>query len=148
MNCPLCQHGFSDRAACHACGLINNCKLLRCPQCGYEFVEESKILSWLLRVFRRPKRLPTTPGHEPFLLSRQPVLASRRIVSVSSQNNSRIDRLAVLGIVPGTELMILQKSPCCVIRIGETELALDSELVDSIFVEPVGDEERQHVSNR
>jgi Fe2+ transport system protein FeoA len=38
--------------------------------------------------------------------------------------------------VPGAELRIVQQQPACVIRVGETELALDREIAREILVEP------------
>lgn len=41
-------------------------------------------------------------------------------------------KLAVFGILPGTEVEILQIHPVYVLRIGHTELALDKELAQNI----------------
>jgi DtxR family Mn-dependent transcriptional regulator/ferrous iron transport protein A len=45
------------------------------------------------------------------------------------------DTLAVFGLVPGADFELLQKSPAFVLRVGETELALDSEVASRILVE-------------
>jgi Fe2+ transport system protein FeoA len=49
--------------------------------------------------------------------------------------------LAVFGLVPGAEVEVLQRRPTCVVRIGETDLALDADIANEILVEPVGDVE-------
>ena len=49
ITCPLCQFRFSEQEGCRSCGLVHHCELLRCPHCGYEFVETSKILSFFSR---------------------------------------------------------------------------------------------------
>ena len=39
MKCPLCGHTFNEdqaRGGCSACNLFSACKMLRCPNCGYE----------------------------------------------------------------------------------------------------------------
>ncbi|MBI4208818.1 MAG: ferrous iron transport protein A [Deltaproteobacteria bacterium] len=60
-----------------------------------------------------------------------------QIVSISSQNLKRLDRLAVMGILPGGEVKIHQKRPSYVIRVGETDIAMDQEVVKDIYVKPV-----------
>lgn len=57
-----------------------------------------------------------------------------RIVFIAPKDHSRMDRLSSLGIVPGTEVSLHQKKPAFVIRIGETELALDTEIAGEIYV--------------
>ncbi len=57
-----------------------------------------------------------------------------RIVFISSKYHARLDRLSSLGIVPGSILRLHQKQPTYLIKIGETELALDGDLAKEIFV--------------
>jgi DtxR family transcriptional regulator, Mn-dependent transcriptional regulator len=57
-----------------------------------------------------------------------------RIVFIAPKDHSRMDRLSSLGIVPGTEVQLHQKRPAFVIRIGETELALEMEIAGEIYV--------------
>jgi len=61
-----------------------------------------------------------------------------RIVFIAPKDHSRMDRLSSLGIVPGTEISLHQKKPAFVIRIGETELALDTEIAGEIYVKELG----------
>ncbi len=44
--------------------------------------------------------------------------------------------LTVFGVVPGASVTIVQQQPACVIKVGETELALDREIAREILVEP------------
>lgn len=54
-HCPLCNALFDETAEnCHTgCYMSNGCPLIKCPQCGYEFVTESKTVNFLKKVFRR-----------------------------------------------------------------------------------------------
>lgn len=61
-----------------------------------------------------------------------------RIVFIAPKSASRIDRLAVLGILPGSEIQIHQKRPSYVIRIGETDVALEQEIIKDIYVKWAG----------
>ena len=60
-----------------------------------------------------------------------------KIVFISSKYHARLDRLSSLGIIPGGVILLHQKQPTYVIRIGETELALDKDLAKEIFVKKV-----------
>ena len=52
--CPLCQHKFPlEGATCSGCGMRGGCEMVKCPRCGYKFVEESKILTFLKGLFKR-----------------------------------------------------------------------------------------------
>lgn len=43
-------------------------------------------------------------------------------------------KLASLGILPGVRLRVVQRSPAWVLRMGRTEIALDTELASRIRV--------------
>ncbi|MBI5681759.1 MAG: FeoA domain-containing protein [Deltaproteobacteria bacterium] len=59
---------------------------------------------------------------------------SGRIVFITPASHSRLDKLGSLGIVPGSIIKLHQKKPSFVIEIGETMLALDSEIAKEIYV--------------
>jgi DtxR family Mn-dependent transcriptional regulator len=63
--------------------------------------------------------------------------ASGRIVFIAPKFHDRMDRLAALGVIPGSELRLHQRSPSYVIEIGETTIALDPEIAGEIFVKPL-----------
>lgn len=58
------------------------------------------------------------------------------IVRVESRHRTRTDRLAAYGVTPGTVLTLQQKFPTFVVRVGETNLALDAEIASDILVRP------------
>ena len=59
-----------------------------------------------------------------------------RIVFIAPRFHDRMDRLAALGVVPGTTIRLHQRSPSFVIELGETTLALDPEIAREIYVKP------------
>jgi DtxR family transcriptional regulator, Mn-dependent transcriptional regulator len=63
--------------------------------------------------------------------------ATGRIVFIAPRFHDRMDRLAALGVIPGSELRLHQRSPSYVVEIGETTIALDPEIAGEIFVKPV-----------
>ncbi len=47
MKCTLCGFEFNEEnadTACKGCFMMKNCKLIKCPNCGFEIPAESK---WL-----------------------------------------------------------------------------------------------------
>jgi DtxR family transcriptional regulator, Mn-dependent transcriptional regulator len=63
--------------------------------------------------------------------------ATGRIVFIAPRFHDRMDRLASMGVVPGSEIRLHQRSPSYVIEIGETTIALDAEIAGEIFVKRV-----------
>ncbi len=70
-------------------------------------------------------------------LSTLPLGSRARIVFVAPKWADRMDRLACLGVLPGSEIRLKQRSPSVVIEAGETTLALDPEIAAEIYVKPV-----------
>lgn len=57
-----------------------------------------------------------------------------RIVFITPRTHALLDRLTSLGIIPGSRIRLHQKHPTCVIRIGETDIAIDAEVARQVFV--------------
>lgn len=83
--------------------------------------------------FRRTLR-PLVTGLTSFELG-----ARGRIVFIAPRFHDRMDRLAALGVIPGSEIRLHQRSPAFVIEVGETTIALDPEIAGEIFVKPVAE---------
>jgi DtxR family Mn-dependent transcriptional regulator len=60
-----------------------------------------------------------------------------RIVFIAPKFHDRMDRLAALGVIPGSTIRLHQRSPSYVIEVGETTIALDPEIAGEIYVKPV-----------
>ncbi len=63
--------------------------------------------------------------------------ATGRIVFIAPKFHDRMDRLAALGVIPGSTVRLHQRSPSYVIEVGETTIALDPEIASEIFVKRV-----------
>jgi DtxR family Mn-dependent transcriptional regulator len=83
--------------------------------------------------FRRTVR-PLVTGLPSFDLG-----ARGRIVFIAPRFHDRMDRLAALGVIPGSEIRLHQRSPAFVIEVGETTIALDPEIAGEIFVKRVAE---------
>jgi Fe2+ transport system protein FeoA len=131
--CPFCALEFeaADSLCAHGCPLRASCGLLRCPSCDYEFPRAARSTTWLGRLLHRAP--PVDPCHR-----FQPVsdLESGQSATVIALGGGayRRNALAVFGLVPESEITLVQRRPACVVRVGETELALDPEIAREILV--------------
>lgn len=41
-KCPLCgnEFGMGSATACQSCPMGGSCNMIKCPNCGYEFIPE------------------------------------------------------------------------------------------------------------
>ena len=134
--------------ACRGCplrALTKGCRLglVRCPVCGYHS---------LAREAHGPKggwapsiapshRLGSGPKgrarSKPNKLNELPPGAEAHLAGFNGLWGPDVKRLLAYGLVPGVRVRVLQKSPAVVLRVGETELALEEALAASIEVEVV-----------
>jgi DtxR family Mn-dependent transcriptional regulator len=56
------------------------------------------------------------------------------LVCLSCEHAGRRNTLAVYGLVPGSLLVLQQKRPAFVVRVGETELAIEADIAREILV--------------
>jgi Fe2+ transport system protein FeoA len=145
LSCPLCGFEFTpvDTLCQHGCPLRSACGLVRCPMCDYEFPETPRAAAWLgalVRSLFHRKGHPQDRGRQP---SEPQVLTVRElatgeqveVVHLGDQNPDRSNTLAVFGLAPGSEITLVQRHPSYVLQVGETLLALDSEVAGSIVVQ-------------
>jgi Fe2+ transport system protein FeoA len=108
---------------------------MRCPACDYEFPEGARSVSWLQRLFRRREAQPRPPRNENAVaLDSLSSGEKAELLELSCMSGSRRNTLTVFGLTPGTVVTLLQRSPSFVIRVGETELGLDREIAQGIYV--------------
>lgn len=56
MKCAFCGYKFGEEEAdssCKGCFMAKGCKLIKCPNCGYEMPPEPK---WLKKILERKNR--------------------------------------------------------------------------------------------
>lgn len=136
LSCPLCGFEFSlEEALCeHGCPLASMCNLARCPSCAYEFPQPARSVSWLKRLFGG-RDGGGLAAHRLQTLRRMSPGEVAEVVSVAREGAGRTT-LATFGLVPGASVTVVQQRPSCVVRVGETELALDPEIADRIVLRP------------
>jgi len=67
-------------------------------------------------------------------LSDASLSVSVRIVFITPKSVKRLEKLSSLGIVPGSTIRLMQRSPSHVIQVGQTTVAVDKEITDEIYV--------------
>ena len=135
LTCPLCGFEFDpeDTLCQHGCPLHTACNLTRCPMCAYEFPRTPKAVSWLRRLLgERGRRAGAPSGRSTVRELRGGERAE--VLHLAAEGSSRSNALAVFGLVPGSQVALLQRHPSYVLQIGETTLALDAEVAGSIVV--------------
>jgi Fe2+ transport system protein FeoA len=60
---------------------------------------------------------------------------SGRVRRIVSDPPELLVKLSSLGLVPGAVVQLQQRRPAAIVRIGETTVALDSEIADGILVD-------------
>lgn len=139
--CPLCGLRFYEAEAkrpCRGCPLDSNCRLICCPNCGYQMPEEPR---WLIRFKhwwqdrKRPQSSACAPVQTATLmLSALKPGQVAEIVQVCPPDNTTLCKLKALGLLPGTRLVLLRRFPCYLLQIGHAQLALDRRLASAILV--------------
>jgi DtxR family Mn-dependent transcriptional regulator len=61
-----------------------------------------------------------------------------RIAYIRPKNHARLHRLTAFGIVPGVTVKLHQTYPAFCIKFEETELAIDPDVAEDIFVAKIG----------
>ena len=57
-----------------------------------------------------------------------------QIAFIAPELHSLSERLSGLGVAPGAKLRLSQKRPAFVVKVGETEVALDREIAGGIYI--------------
>ncbi len=58
-----------------------------------------------------------------------------RVVEVRASDPARLNRLGAYGLVPGSLVRLQQQRPTLILRVDETEVAIDDAVGSEIFVD-------------
>lgn len=140
LHCSMCGLEFekTETVCSHGCPMGLSCKHVRCPNCSFEFPEPPRAARWLQHVLRRRRdSVPRPTNGETVSLNRLRSGDRCLLQHLGCGSSGRRNTLTVFGMIPGTELTLLQRHPSYVVRIGETELGLDEEIAREIYVKPL-----------
>jgi len=57
-----------------------------------------------------------------------------RISYLHTQNRNTLQKLIAMGVLPNTEITLIQKFPSYVLQVGKSQFTVDEELANSIYV--------------
>lgn len=57
---------------------------------------------------------------------------SAEVVRIASSDAGRLLKLSALGLTPGSVVRLQQRSPACIVWVGETQLSLDGDVAREI----------------
>jgi Fe2+ transport system protein FeoA len=138
-ECPLCGTDFEHAECRHGCPMSRGCAMVRCPRCGYEFVESGKFADMLRRWIRRSPAPPPTPAPAPETSDVRRLTdldpgTTASIAFIAPTSSARINKLASFGLVPGSEIRLVSRRPAVVLQCGATSIAVEDEIGREIFV--------------
>jgi Fe2+ transport system protein FeoA len=114
--------------------MSGGCAMVRCPHCGYEFVESGRFVDMLRRWIRRaPKVVPA--GRGVMCVSDMPVGSSAEVAFITPTSASRVNRLASFGIVAGTDVRLVARRPTVVLACGTSTVAIEDDVAREVFVQ-------------
>jgi len=57
-----------------------------------------------------------------------------KIVYIQTEDNAKLQKLLAMGVLPGQKIDLIQTYPSYVFQVGQTQVAVDSDIANSIFV--------------
>ncbi len=147
MKCSLCGLNYDEQtaqASCQSCPVTKGCRLVRCPNCGYETPPEPR---WLKTVLGTMSSLLKGRGaincaptdNSPFSLIYLPLHQTAEVTSLQTRDSKKLQKLIAIGVFPGMKLALIQKFPSYVFQIGHSQFVIDHQLAESILCQPITD---------
>jgi DtxR family Mn-dependent transcriptional regulator len=66
-----------------------------------------------------------------------PLGSTGTVVFIAPRSVQRLNRLAAFGVVPGSEVRLIERRPSVVLACGQTSIAIEDEIGCEIYVRPV-----------
>jgi Fe2+ transport system protein FeoA len=129
-TCALCGLVYEPgRGECRArgCPLSVGCRTRHCPRCGYTVPDEegSVLARWVRRM------LGGTAAAPPRTLAELPA-GGDAVVAALEGDPALLLRLTAQGLSPGVPVHLVQRVPAYVVEVGETTLALERQVAETI----------------
>jgi len=153
MKCEFCGLSFETsecRNGCSGCPMSSSCKKIKCPNCNYEMYPDpefgalKKLMESLKSMF--VKEMPPSIAKEAasgaaelynkygIPLSLLKVNDRAKVTGIDTKDTRKLRKLAAFGIMPGMDVVVMQKYPAIIIQAGYTQLALDEDIAGEILV--------------
>ena len=160
MKCSLCGFLFEESSAascCGSCPMNSNCKLIKCPRCGFETPPPPQWAETLViftkgyyrkcrnkagAFFRRKlcekeERRQEEEHTVNFLsLSNLKQGEEGEISNLSSQDRLMLRKMMAMGMFPGVTIKMEQRFPTYLLRVGESQVTIDENIAGLIQIRP------------
>jgi Fe2+ transport system protein FeoA len=133
VGCPLCGLVYAPGGeTCREKGCpvaFGGCATRHCPRCGYTMPDEEKsAAARLVRLLFRPRaRKPESS------LADLPAGVTATIDRLEG-DPALLARLTAQGLAPGVEIHVVQRTPTHVIELGQTTVAVERRVAETILV--------------
>ena len=57
-----------------------------------------------------------------------------KVAYLQTENRDLLQKMIAMGVLPKTEILLLQKFPSYVIQVGKSQFAIDKEMASHIYV--------------
>lgn len=134
ITCSFCGNSFNDEDAvkgCSGCPMSKSCNKIKCPKCNYENVKVKKF-GWFIK--QKSKNNSYGVDTNGICKLSELKLGQRATITKVEVNEKSINKLGVFGIVPGEKIVVMQRFPAFIVRVGNTRVALDKDIAVDILV--------------
>lgn len=139
INCMVCGFEFDPtlNPGCENCPVHSGCTTACCPNCGATNInpQGSRLARWLDKLFTRPAT--PAPAAAGLTLDRAPEGKTVRILRFGPIGAEQGRHLQAYGLLPGRTVFILSHKPMTILQVEQTELALETSVAQSVFVDLV-----------
>jgi Fe2+ transport system protein FeoA len=140
INCLVCGFKFdpAKNPGCASCPVHSGCTTACCPNCGATNInpQGSRLARWVEKLFATSgKSVAQDPAG--LTLDLVPEGKTVRILRFGSIGAEQGRHLQAYGLLPGRAVLVLSHSPMTILQIEQTELALESAVAHSVFVDLV-----------
>jgi DtxR family Mn-dependent transcriptional regulator len=63
------------------------------------------------------------------------------VAYLASKQADIVQKLMVMGVLPGATLRVIQTYPCVALQVGQTQMAIDPALAREVYVRRISDED-------
>ncbi len=132
-TCPLCGLEYvPGGTSCRERGCpmaVGSCATQHCPRCGYTMPDEER--SAAARLVRRLFRAKPAPSGRT-LVDLPP--GASAVIEKLEGDPGLLARLTAQGLAPGITIRVVQRTPTHVIELGETVIAIERRVAETILV--------------
>lgn len=140
-------HRLSERLFCDVLDMSE--KFMETNACTFEHILSPEVMESICILLGHPRECPhgrpipqgiccqkAVKQPEKIVLPLSELKSGQRarVVYVTTKQHTRLDHLINLGVFPGADVLVHQTFPSFMIKVGETDIAIDNEIVKDIYV--------------